>query len=93
MTDFRPEPSSTEARRRRIPPLVWIIVAMVVAWLVYAYAMRGGTHVTPQGGTMPQAKPETSYMPPVPATKEAPGTPGGMITYPDAPATGATNTH
>ena len=78
MSDPPTEPAPAERRARRIPPLVWIVVGLLVAWLIVAMLQRGGTHVTPQGGTMPQAQEGTSYMPPAPATPTAPATPGGV---------------
>lgn len=78
MTDRPTETAASERKpSRKIPPLVWIVVALLVAWLVVALMQRGGTHVTPQGGTMPQAQEGTSYMPPAPASPGAPATPGG----------------
>jgi len=64
---------------RRIPPLVWIIVAVLIGWLVIAFLQRGGTHVTPQGGTTPQATQGEAVIPPAPATGDAPATPGGVV--------------
>jgi len=71
--------SATPERRpgRKIPPLVWIILALLVGGIAVGLLQRGGTHVTPQGGTMPQAEPGASYMPPAPVGPGAPATPGG----------------
>jgi hypothetical protein len=87
MSEQRPthptrEPDSydkSEPRKatRNIPPLVWIILALLVAWLVVAVAQRGGTHHTPQGGSMPQEKSGAVTMPAAPANGGAPATPGG----------------
>jgi hypothetical protein len=56
----------TETRRpaRRIPPLVWIVIFLLVAWFAWAWVQRGGTDVTPHGGTMPREAQGTSTMPP-----------------------------
>lgn len=84
MTDQRTQSGASERRpARKIPPLVWVILALLVAGVVVGMLQRGGTHVTPQGGTMPQAKPGTSYMAPAPAGPNAPATPGGV--GPNAP--------
>lgn len=64
---------------RNIPPLVWIVLALLVAWLVVALIQRGGVHHTPQGGTMPQEKQGAAMMPAAPANGAAPATPGGTI--------------
>lgn len=57
----RPAPS-----RRKIPPLVWIVLAILVGIVLYGLATYGGSRTTPQGGTVEQAKPEESVMPPAP---------------------------
>mgnify|MGYP001189003781 CR=1 FL=1 len=36
------EPAPEKKVGRRIPPLVWIIVALLLAWLVVAAVLRGG---------------------------------------------------
>jgi flagellar basal body-associated protein FliL len=89
MTDERPtQPTSqpdsydrAEPRKatRNIPPLIWIILAILVGAVVVFWMQRGGTHVTPQGGTMSQAEQGESYMPPAAATGDAPATPGGTV--------------
>jgi hypothetical protein len=65
--------------RRRIPPLVWIIVAILVAWFAIAMWQRQGVHRTPSGGTMTSEAEGQSYMPPAPANGSAPATPGGAV--------------
>lgn len=81
MSDTRTTQTSTDRKAaRRIPPLVWIVVALLLAWLVAALLQRGGTHVTPQGGTMPQGNERTAIMPAAPAGPGAPATPGGVVT-------------
>jgi hypothetical protein len=72
--------------KKRIPPLVWIVVAILVAWLVIALVQRGGTHVTPQGGTMPQQAEGTSVVPAAPAGPGAPATPAGTVNGPNQPS-------
>ena len=89
MSDERPTHPTTqpdsyergEPRRatRNIPPLVWIVLGLLVVVVVVFWMQRGGTHVTPHGGTMPQAEQDAAYMPPAPATGDAPATPGSVI--------------
>lgn len=81
MSDPRATDTGAKAKRK-IPPLVWIVVAILIGWFVVAMLQRGGTHVTPQGGTMPQAVQNEAVMPPAPATGNAPATPGGVIQSP-----------
>lgn len=89
MTDERPthptdKPDSYERGEprkatRNIPPLVWVIAALLVLVVGIFMMQRGGTHVTPQGGTAPQAEQGESYMPPAAATGDAPATPGSTV--------------
>ncbi|WP_334163626.1 hypothetical protein [Phenylobacterium sp.] len=79
----KPEPRKAT---RNIPPLVWIVLALLVGWLVVALMQRGGSDVTPQGGTTPSAAEGTSIMPPAPASGDAPATPGGVVNGPAQPA-------
>lgn len=79
MTDQSPRPAE---KKKGIPPLVWIVLALLVAWAVIAFMQRGGTDVTPQGGTMPMAEQGPSVMPAAPATPEAPGTPAAVVNPP-----------
>jgi len=84
----RPVPArdaSPEGHNRRVPPLVWIILALLVGWFVFAAIQKGGTHRTPQGGTTPSAAERPSYMPAAPATGDAPATPAGSINGPNQP--------
>lgn len=66
-------------RKGRIPPLVWIILALLVGWFVVAMAQRGGSDATPQGGAMPEQEQGPSVMPPAPASGDAPATPGSVV--------------
>ena len=96
MTDQRPthptrEPDNqgrTEPRKatRNIPPLVWIVLAILVGWFVVAMMQRGGEDRTPQGGSTPAAAEGPSYMPPTAPTGDAPATPGGVVNGPQQPA-------
>ena len=91
MTDRNPpaRDASPEGRNRRIPPLVWIILAVVVAWLIGIAVWRQGVDRTPHGGTMPRASQPTSYMPATPPQGSAPATPAGTANGPQEPAGGA----
>ena len=89
MTDQR-RPTVAEdrdARRgvRSIPPLVWIVIFLLVAWFAWAWVQRGGHDTTPQGGTAPSAAEGTSYMPAAPANGSAPATPAGQVNGPQQP--------
>jgi len=84
MTDDRRPGAPTagpSARRegRRIPPLVWVVIFILVAALAWMWVQRGGVDVTPQGGTMPRAAEGTAYMPAAPARGGAPATPAGPV--------------
>jgi len=80
------DPGPTQKSGRRIPPLVWIVLALLVGWLVVAMVQRGGTHRTPGGGTAPMAEQAPSTIPPAPASGAAPATPGSVANGPAAPA-------
>lgn len=82
MTDPRPQTKPS----RRIPPLVWIVLALLVGWFVVAMLQRGGIHTTPDGGTMPMADQGPSIMPAAPASGSAPATPAGVANGPASPA-------
>lgn len=86
MTEPRTADPDAKKAGRRIPPLVWIVVALLVAWFVVIAVQKRGHDVTPQGGTYPQAAEGTSVMPPAPARGDAPATPGGVVNGPAQPA-------
>lgn len=48
---------------RKVPPLAWIILALLVAMIVFGALQYGGTRTTPTGGTVDQPKAEESVMP------------------------------
>lgn len=75
-------PGASATPRRGVPPLVWIVIGLLAAWIAWTFIARGETHVTPQGGTMPQPRPEQAYMPPAPANGTAPATKGGLMNTP-----------
>lgn len=91
MTDHNPPPpipprdASPEGRNRRIPPLVWIVLALLVAWLVIALIQRGGVDRSPHGGTAPREAESTGIMPATPAQGSAPATPAGTVNGPQEP--------
>jgi hypothetical protein len=72
-------------RGRGIPPLVWIVLALLVAWLVIALMQRQGSDRTPQGGSHPAQAEGTSVMPATPPSGTTPGTPAGVINGPNQP--------
>jgi hypothetical protein len=87
MTDPRTPGAQTERKGgRKIPPLVWIVIAGLVAWFVVARLQQGGIHVTPHGGTMPEAAEGPSVLPAAPAHGGAPATPGATVNGPAQPA-------
>lgn len=89
MTHPQPDPQPEPRKAtRNIPPLVWIILAVVAAWIVVTMVQRNGQQETPQGGTAPTQAEGPSVMPPAPAIGDAPATPGGVINGPNQP-TGA----
>lgn len=63
--------SPDTGRRGGVPPLVWIIAGLLIAWMAVAGVMSmrtsgGATYTEPDGA---------SVMPATPPTAEAPGTP------------------
>ena len=72
-------------RTRNIPPLVWIVLALLVAWFVVAMVQRQGADRTPQGGSTPAQAEGTSIMPATPPSGDAPGTPAGVVNGPAQP--------
>lgn len=87
----RPHPrdaSPDTGRTRRIPPLVWVVVVLLVAWFALAMWQRQGTHRTPSGGTVTSAAEGPAYLPPAPANGTAPATPGGQVNGPNQPPPG-----
>lgn len=68
----------TETRttaRRKIPMLVWIVLAILVGWLVVALIQSPTKDATPITDDLPGAVQNPAYMPPAPAGPEAPATP------------------
>lgn len=87
MTDERRTDTRTEHRRegRRIPPLVWIVIFLLVAWFAWAWVQRGGQDVTPHGGTAPRAAEGPALMPAAPASGGAPAQPAETVNGPQEP--------
>lgn len=90
MTDQSPRDNynKTEPTKatRNIPPLVWIILAILIIVGVIAFMQRKGADVTPSGGTTPAAAEGTSVMPAAPAQGDAPATPASTVNGPQQPA-------
>jgi hypothetical protein len=86
MTETRRSDTDPGGRKRGVPPLVWIVIVIVAAWLAYTFIARRGVEVTPQGGTMPAQGGRATTMPATPAGPAgAPGTPGGTATPANTP--------
>ena len=91
MSDERPAPPAADDRSqsrrgaRPIPPLVWIVIFLLLAWFAWAWVQRGGHDTTPMGGTAPSQAEGTSYMPAAPANGGAPATPAGQVNGPQQP--------
>jgi hypothetical protein len=71
-----------ERPTRNIPPLAWIVLVLLVLAIGVSFVYRRGEHVTPSGGTMPQAPEKAAVMPAAPATGDAPATPGSVVAPP-----------
>jgi hypothetical protein len=80
-----PRDASPEGKTRRVPPLIWIILAILVAWFAIAIWQRQGVRTTPQGGTVTTGQEGPAYLPPAPASGSAPATPGGEVNGPNQP--------
>lgn len=68
----KPEP---KGRTGNVPPLTWVVLAVLLGVIVFGAVQRRQTHVTPQGGTTQSAVEGQTYMPATPPTGDAPGTP------------------
>jgi hypothetical protein len=69
-----------------VPPLIWIVLAILVAWFAIAMWQRQGTHPTASGReTVTTTQEAPGYMPPAPASGSAPATPGGQVNGPAQP--------
>ncbi|MGE5566379.1 MAG: hypothetical protein ACM3YN_09545 [Parcubacteria group bacterium] len=57
---------------KKIPPLVWIVLALLVGMAIWGAVQYGGSHRTPSGGSTPQAIQAPTVMPATnePATNE-----------------------
>lgn len=71
---------------RNIPPLVWIVLAALLGWLVVALVQQGGTDRTPQGVEAPRKAQDSAVMPAAPSRGAAPATPGVAVNPRDEPA-------
>jgi hypothetical protein len=79
MTDQR-ETAEPKKARGGIPPLVWILVALLVGWFVVMMVQRSGR---PQGTDHPAQAEGASVMPAAPASGDAPATPAGVVNGPN----------
>ena len=88
MTDQRRTDTAAEDRQesrreaRRIPPLVWVVIFLLVAWFAWAWMQRAGHDVTPHGGTVPRVAESPSIMPATPANGGAPAQPAETVNGP-----------
>ncbi|HEX6859893.1 MAG TPA: hypothetical protein VF138_06805 [Caulobacteraceae bacterium] len=57
-------------RAKKVPPLAWIVLGLLVLFAVIALSQCDGQHVTPGGGTMPQAQVDDSREAVMPATND-----------------------
>lgn len=74
-TDRSSEPHPT---KRKIPILVWVVVAIFVAWAVIAFVQSRGETSSTGEVTHPTAAQGDAVMPAAPATPAAPGTPASQ---------------
>lgn len=70
---------------RRIPPLVWIVIFLLLAAFAWAWVQRGGEDVTPHGGTMPRQAEGTAIMPAAPGHGAVPPQPAETVNGPQEP--------
>ena len=50
-------------KAKSIPPLVWVIIALLFVMAVWGMYQHNGSRVTPGGGTMPQTDQGPTIMP------------------------------
>lgn len=82
-TDPTVEPRDAPPRGgqvKKIPPLVWIILGLLALFAIIALSKCDRQHVTPGGGTMPQAQVDDSREAVMPATND------NVLTAPPAAA-------
>jgi hypothetical protein len=75
MSTDRTPPPENRTRKRGVPPLVWVVAAIFVAWAAVFFIQRDDEMVSPQGGTHPTSAQGDAVMPAAPATSAAPATP------------------
>lgn len=63
----KPEP---QKMTHNVPPLAWVILALLVGVFLVVGVMRGGSNAS---------RGDAGYMPPAPAEGDAPATPGGVV--------------
>jgi hypothetical protein len=70
--------SEHQPAKRKVPILVWIVVAIFVAWAVIAFMQNRGETSSTGEVTHPTAAQGDVVMPAAPATPSAPGTPASQ---------------
>ncbi|MDO8901019.1 MAG: hypothetical protein Q7V15_06670 [Phenylobacterium sp.] len=68
--------------KKGVPPLVWIVLALVAGWIAFTVLGSNNHRVTPSGETMPQPRAEETYMPAAPARDGAPPVEGRTVETP-----------
>lgn len=53
---------------KRVPPLAWIILVLLLVMLAVGVSQCGGSHVTPGGGETPMKNPDMASEAVMPAT-------------------------
>ena len=71
--------TSGKAKKKGVPPLVWIILAIVAGWITFAF-VAGEKEPAPLGqDPLPQLETGKSYMPEAPARGDAPPVDGRYV--------------
>ncbi|HYG26949.1 MAG TPA: hypothetical protein VD906_08580 [Caulobacteraceae bacterium] len=76
-------------RAKKVPPLAWIILGLLLLAAVIALSQCQGEHVTPGGGEMPQAQVGDPVEAVMPATNDNTLTAPPSVIPAPAPATNA----
>jgi hypothetical protein len=71
--------SETKTKKKGVPPLVWIVLAIVAGWIAFTFLIRDDERTSPSGETMPQLESGETYMPEAPARDGAPPVEGRPI--------------
>ncbi len=73
-----PDGPVSVGRRRRVPPLVWLVAALLVVIVVITVRHWNGTYHSPTGGTAPMVANGHTVMPANPGRNGAPATPASQ---------------